>query len=284
MIIDSHCHAWLRWPYQPPVPDHESRGRVEQLLFEMDQNGVDRAVIVCARIEHNPDNNEYVAEQVKKYPDRLVQFADVDCFWWPTYRTPGAADRLAETAERLSLSGFTHYLSPKDDADWLVSDEGMAFFGVAAERKLIASICCYPQHQWAIRQIAERYPTLPILIHHLGMIKGDEPPPHHGLNEVLASARYPNIFLKLSGFYYSASVKWDYPYWEVHWIVRTLYQHYGAHRMCWGTDYPVVRRHMTHRQSLECFRTHCSFVPEGDKALILGETLNRLLETRVVSA
>ena len=40
MIVDAHCHAWATWPYQPPVPDPESRGRIEQLLFEMDQNGV----------------------------------------------------------------------------------------------------------------------------------------------------------------------------------------------------------------------------------------------------
>src|SRR5688572_10016939 len=98
MIIDSHCHAWRCWPYQPPVPDPETRGRIEQLIFEMDQNGVDRAVLVCARIDHNPDNNDYVAEHVRAHPDRLHQFADVDCSWWPTYHTPGAAARLAEAA------------------------------------------------------------------------------------------------------------------------------------------------------------------------------------------
>ena len=69
-IIDSHCHAWRRWPYQPPVPDFESRGLVEQLLFEMDAAGVDQAAVVCARIEHNPDDNDYVAECVRRYPSR----------------------------------------------------------------------------------------------------------------------------------------------------------------------------------------------------------------------
>src|SRR5690348_1260468 len=59
MIVDSHCHAWRTWPYEPPVPDPTSRGMVEQLLWEMDQNGVEKAVVICARIEHNPDNNDY---------------------------------------------------------------------------------------------------------------------------------------------------------------------------------------------------------------------------------
>ena len=99
MIIDSHSHAWQYWPYDPPVPDHESRGNAEQLLWEMDRNGVDQSVLVCARIEHNPDNNDYVAARVKEHPDRLVQFADVDCSWSATYHTPGGTERLAEAAD-----------------------------------------------------------------------------------------------------------------------------------------------------------------------------------------
>ena len=30
MIIDAHCHAWTYWPYDPPVPDPESRGTIAQ--------------------------------------------------------------------------------------------------------------------------------------------------------------------------------------------------------------------------------------------------------------
>ncbi|HXF60589.1 MAG TPA: amidohydrolase family protein [Caldilineaceae bacterium] len=281
MIIDSHCHAWRRWPYTPEVPDPDSRGRIEQLLFEMDQHGVDRAVLVCARIDHNPDNNEYIAAEVRRRPDRLVQFADVDCRWWPTYHTPGAAGRLAAAADSLPIAGFTHYLDDEDDGSWLYSDEGLAFFRVAAERGLIASISCRPHHQPALRKVAAAFPSLPILVHHMGLVRFDEGrPPQGNLQEVLASAALPNIYLKLSGFAYAAQVKWDYPYSDTLWMVRTLYEHFGAHRMCWGSDYPVVRQFMTYRQSLEAFRTHCAFVPEADKEWILGKTLARLLEQR----
>jgi predicted TIM-barrel fold metal-dependent hydrolase len=277
MIIDSHCHAWPRWPYQPPVPDFASRGNIDQLLFEMEQNGIDHAVLVCARIEHNPDNNEYVFEQLRRHPDRLTMFADVDCSWWPTYHTPGAAARLAETADRFALKGFTHYLSNEDDGSWLFSPDGLEFFAVAAQRNLIASISSRPHHQAAIRKVAEQFPSMPILVHHMGLIEAGEEPPHPGLNEVLASARYPNIYLKLSGFAYLSPIKWNFPYSDTHWIVRTLYEQYGAHRMCWGSDYPVVGQFMTYRQSLEAFRTHCAFVPAGDREWILGKTLARLL-------
>ena len=275
--IDSHCHAWPRWPYQPPVPDDEYRGRIEQLVHEMDGNKISAAVIICAQIERNPENNTYVNEQAARYPGRFYPFADVDSSWSSTHHAPGAAERLRQAADRWPVVGFTHYLSDKEDGSWLHSEEGSAFFQVAADLGLIASIACQPRQQPAIRQVAERFPSVPILCHHLGMVKASEEPHHKGLHQVLASARVPNIYIKLSGFAYCAHVQWDYPYWDTHWIVRALYEHYGPHRMCWGSDYPVVRFFMTYRQALEAFRTHCTFVPEEDKTWILGGTLERLL-------
>ena len=280
MIVDSHCHAWRRWPYQPPVPDFESRGLVEQLLFEMDAAGVDQAAVVCARIEHNPDDNDYVAECVRRYPGRLHQIADVDCSWTATYHTPGAADRLRETADRYQPAGFTHYVKGDDDGNWYLSDEGQAFFRVAEERRLIASIALVPRLQPVLRQVAERFPSVPFLVHHMGQPRAVEPPPYPVFKEILQSSATPNVYVKLSGFHYAAPVAWEYPYPDCAWLVRGLYEHFGPDRLCWGSDYPVVRRAMTYRQSLEAVRTHCPFIPPEHKARILGENLARLITER----
>jgi len=236
--------------------------------------------VICAQIEHNPDNNDYVAEQVARYPTRLHQFADVDSVWSPTYHQPGAAARLRQAAARWPISGLTHYLAPEEDGLWLYEDEGLAFFGAAADLGLIASLACYPHQQPAIRRLAKRFPSLPILCHHLGMANADQTGTRVGLEQVLASAQVPNIYIKLSGFAYAARVSWAFPYRDTHELVRSEYEHFGAQRMCWGSDYPVVRFYMTYQQALEAFRTHCTFVPEGDKEWILGGTLERLLARR----
>lgn len=277
-IIDSHCHAWPYWPYQPPVPDPEQRGRVEQLLHEMDVNGVEQAVIVSAQIDHNPENNAYVAEQVARYPGRLHQLHDLDSCWAPTYHQPGGAERLRQAAQRGTIVGFTHYVSEDEDGSWLISEDGLAMFQAAADLGLIASISCQTYQQWAIRGVAERFPSLPILCHHMGVVRATAKSPADDLQQVLASAKLPNIYLKLSGFAYCTHVVWEYPYADTHWIVRAEYEHFGPHRMCWGSDYPPVRWYMTYRQALEAFRTHCTFVPEADQTCILGGTLEQLLE------
>jgi L-fuconolactonase len=280
-IVDSHCHAWRMWPYQPPVPDPQSRGLVEQLLFEMDAAGVARAAVVCARIDHNPDNNDYVADCVRRYPDRLYQLADVDCFWSETYHTPGAADRLAGAADRYPLIGFTHYVRADDDGAWFQSAEGLAFFRLAEERQLIASLALPARLQPVLRQLAARFPGIPFLIHHMGGAKATEPPPSAIFRDILASASLPNVYVKLSGFHYAAPVSWEYPYADCAWLVRGLYEHYGPQRLCWGSDYPVVRRAMTYRQALTAVQTHCQFIPPEHKALILGGNLQRVIDQRL---
>ena len=250
MIVDSHCHAWHTWPYQPPVPDPASRAVVEQLLFEMDSNGVDRAVVVCARIDHNPDNNEYVAEAVRRHPDRLYQFADVDCHWTDTYQRPGAADRLAHAVRAYGLRGFTHYVAPDDDGAWYDSDEGTAFLRAAADLNQIVSVALPARLQPMLRRLAERFPSVPFLCHHMAGARLAAGPDSPAFEDILASAALPNVHVKLSGFHYVSPVAWNYPYPECRPIVQALYERFGPERLHWGSDYPVVRRAMTYQHSL----------------------------------
>ena len=272
MIIDSHCHAWSYWPYQPVVPDPETRGIAEQLLWEMDRNDVQRAVIVCAGIEHNENNNDYVFDAINRFSNRLIQFADVDCSWSKTYHSMGGADRLLEAASKYNLKGFTHYL--KSDIEWFESKEAISFFEVAAERNLIASLALGSVWQESLRALARRYPSVNFLCHHMAGVRDSE----NNIEEILRSADVDNIYIKLSGFHYVSCRSWDYPYYDVHPLLRKLYANFGGDRLCWGSDYPVVRFNMTYKHALESFKTHCSFVSKEDKIKILGGNMDRLLE------
>ncbi|MHB8624799.1 MAG: amidohydrolase family protein [Aggregatilineales bacterium] len=277
LVIDSHTHAWARWPYQPPAADDEYRGRAEQLLFEMDRHNVAQALVIGAQIERNRDNNAYVAEQVAAYPDRLHQIADIHSFWSTGQHTGDTAAQVRTIAANHPIKGVTFYLDEGDAGDWLYDSAGLQLSQAAADLGLLLSIACWPYQQPAIRKLAEAIPQTPILCHHLGMVQEHKHPIRDSLREVLASAKLPNIYLKVSGFAYSSYVDWDYPYSDVHWLVRALYEHYGPFRLCWGSDYPVVLSYMTYRQAIEVFRTHCTFVPAEHKTWILGKTLAQLL-------
>jgi predicted TIM-barrel fold metal-dependent hydrolase len=284
VIVDAHCHAWRTWPYEPLVPDPTSRPAVEQLLFEMDQCGVDKAVLVAARIDHNPDNNDYAAYCVRRFPERLYQFADVDCMWWPTYHTPGAAARLDEAVRTYRLRGFTHYVDAADDGSWFASDDGQAFLRTAADLNQIVSIHLPVHLQPLLRQLAEQFPATPFVCHHMAYPVTEDGPEGPALREILASAARPNIHLKLSGFHYAAPVGWEYPHAPSRFIVRALYDRFGPERLHWGSDYPVVHWAMTYRQALEVIRSHASaIIPSSDMDRILGSSLEDLLQRHGVS-
>ena len=280
MIVDSHCHAWTTWPYDTSVPDPGSRGRMEQLLFEMDRNGVNVAVLICARIDHNPDNNAYVAAEAARHPDRVVQFADVDCSWSPEYHTPGAADRLAAAVDRWAIPGFTHYVAETNDG-WLVGDEGHSFFDAAAERNLIASIAAGPAWFDDIALVAEDHPTMPILLHHQGLVRAVDGPDSPDLRALERLAAFHNVGVKVSGFYYGSANPSEYPYPDQVAIFERIYRAFGARRLTWGSDYPVSPWvACTYAQTLEVVRRHCAFVAAPDLPAILGDTMWGLLQTR----
>jgi len=276
--LDCHCHAWSRWPYLPPVPDADTRGAVELLMFEMDQHGVEQAAVVCAAIEHNPDNVFYVTRARVKHPGRLHVIADLDCTWSDTYHVPGAAQRLRALSDRHELVGFTHYAAADNDG-WLASDEAEALFTAAEQLRLIVSLGAAPVWQADLRQLAARHPSVPVLCHALGVVKAAEGPGSPGLAQVLASAAVPNIYIKVSGFHYSSARPWDYPWPDAVAVLERIFDAYGPHRLCWGSDFPASTRYTTFRQSLEVVRSHCPFFSEADRRLVLGETLRGLLAT-----
>jgi predicted TIM-barrel fold metal-dependent hydrolase len=280
VIIDSHCHAWRIWPYDTTVPDPASRGTAEQLLFEMDRNGVDRAVVICARIDHNPDGNDYGMDAARRWPDRLVGFPDVDSAWSPEYHTAGAATRLSGAVERWGISGFTHYLGSSNDG-WLRSQEAEAFFTVAAQHDLIASIPATGPWLADLRAVARAFPTMPILLHHLGMVRASDPD-LAPLAALVACANEPNIPVKVSGFYYGSGAIAEYPYADQLSVFRAIVEAFGPRRLAWGSDYPVSPWvACTYRQTLDVVRVHAAHLLPGDAMdWVMGRTLDAVLRTR----
>ncbi len=277
-ILDCHTHAWRRWPYEPAVPDEDSRATIEQLLFEMDRHAVERALVVCAAIDHNEDNVEYVSRARESHPERLHVVADLDCTWSETYHAAGAPDRLRALAERHELVGFTHYTADHNDG-WLRSEEADELFELAAQRRLIVSFGGGPSWQADLRALAARHPSVPVLCHALGVIRAAEGLDSPGLADVLASAAVPNVYIKVCGFHYCAARDWDYPWPDAVAALERIHDAYGPARLCWGSDFPASTRYCTFRQSLEVVRSHCPFLDADELALVLGGNLRGLLAT-----
>jgi predicted TIM-barrel fold metal-dependent hydrolase len=279
MIVDAHTHIWPRWPYEPEVPDSASRGSAENLLFEMDTAGVDVALVVNARIPRAEDNNDYGAGMSAKHPTRLLQVADIDSRFGPDYHRPGATCRLAELVARLHPAGISHYLAPENDG-WLRHADGVDFFATAMREGLVVTLAAPPVWMDDIRALARRFPELPILINHLGVV-GLHP---GGVEEALAivadDSDIPNLYVKVSGFYYGHERPWDYPYLDRLPIVETFARRWGPARMVWASDWPSLLPHHSYRQALHLLREHAPFLSDAELAAIQGDTLAGILRSR----
>jgi L-fuconolactonase len=168
-------------------------------------------------------------------------------------------------------------LKRDEDGAWLNSQEGQEMLDVAEDLSLLVSLSCYPHQQLEIRKAAARHPSVNFLCHHLGFPAFGKETLAANIEQILASASLENIYLKVSGFAYAAARNWDFPYQDVQWILQKEYEAFGPYRLCWGSDYPVVRAYMTYRQSLEALRSHCAFIPSGEMEWILGGNMKKLL-------
>lgn len=257
----------------------------------MDTHDVARASVVCARIGDgaggegfgNEDNNEYVASFARKHPDRISTWVDVDCSWRAEHHTAGAVDRLREEISKNDAQGFTHYVNAENDG-WFKSDEGQEFFGTAAKLKVVASVALTPAWLSDLRVVATANPTLPFLIHHMGMPKNTGSGyDQREVAELLECAKVPNIGVKISGFNYNNSKKYDFPYTESQSLFKIIYQNFGARRIFWASDFPASRDMLTYSQAIEVVRDHCDYLPEADLNRLLGDNLNDLLNNPVLT-
>lgn len=279
MIFDAHCHVWENWPYQPAVPDPQSRARAEQLLYEMDANGVERAVVICARIGGNDGNVDYAFDAANRHAGRFVVFPDLECRWSPSYKQDGAADRLKQALARWDFPGFTHYLDEADDGSWMLGDEGHAFFALAEAKRLILSLSVVPHQMSSVIALAETFPALPILLHHFAFVGPRSAATANAAELVVAAARCPNVFVKYSGMGNVAASEQEFSYPELKHIPRLMLEAFGSERLLWGSDYPVSRRHMTYKQTLSLLTRHGPL--DGvELAGVLGGNFRRLLDGR----
>jgi L-fuconolactonase len=278
-MFDAHCHAWQHWPYDTAVPDPETRGSIESLLYEMDTHGVERAAVVCARIGGgrggdgfaNAGNNEYVASFAARHPDRITAWVDVDCSWTDEYHTDGALERLIRETGREGVTGFTHYFRQGNDG-WLGGEQAGEFFAHAAERGLVASLAMGAEWHDDVRELARRQPTLAILVHHMGTPASDA-----DAASLLALSDAPNIGVKVSGFNYNSGSAWDYPYADSQAWFRRVADAFGPERLYWGSDSPASRDQLTYRQSIEVVREHADFLQAHELDAVLGGNLENLV-------
>ena len=265
LIVDAQVHIWSSGP--PTNPNHRQVNTFskDELLREMDEAGVDAAVLHPPGWD--PNGNEVAVEAAREHPDRLCVLGH-----FPLDQ-PRSLD---DWKSRPGMKGLRFaLLEPRQRAWW--TDGTMDWFWPAAERAGLPVALLAGEFLPVVSQVAERHPGLKLAIDHLGRVgrtQAKDEAAFADLGEMLALARFPNVSIKATGApSYSSE---PYPFRNIHGYLRQIYDAFGPERMFWGTD--ITRMPCSWRQCVTLFSEELPWLSESDKELIMGRAVCNWLD------
>ena len=240
-VIDGYCHCGLN-KYRP----------LHDVKDVLDRFDVSRAVLVQHIGEYD---NSYIESAVREDPGRFAGVLMVDT------NQPGAKDTLAEEASRGAFRGvrlFAHTL-----------ETAPGVWKRAAELELNIVVFEEPTfspYTHSLANFARRFPETPLILSHLGM-PGDAPD-FPGHQHVLSLARWPNVYVQISGMHmFSRS-----PYTDLVPLVEQLRGAFGPERLFYGSNFPVMGEETVYGKELELLRTGELGIPPEEVERVLGGT------------
>ena len=195
MIVDTHVHIWEisdKYPIGPTAPTWNSYpdepGTAEELLADMDAEGVDWTVLV--QTSWSTWDNGYIADSVVRYPDRFVGHGLIDP------QDPDNAEQVRYWVQERGLVGFRlHPMYYPDEKILLTEQNGPMWEEIAALNAVI-QFHLRPEDADQVAAIARRCPDTVLILDHMGYPQIGRPLADY--QPVLDLARFDNVFFKLS--------------------------------------------------------------------------------------
>jgi len=219
ITVDSHTHLF-------PV-EADKVGSADMLLAQMDAAGVNKAVILNI---HPRVSNEFIAEQARTHPDRLIGFCSVD---------PNDGPAAVEMLDRCIGDGGARGVKIHPPMqEFAIDDVDLLGPVVRKAGELGAPVLTHSWAWWGregrdaprrVMALAAEFPDTTFIMAHCGgmqfldLMQG-------GLT--LRGRRPENLYVDLSGIVFDVA---DSPLWPfLQWTVRT----FGADRVMAGSDFP----------------------------------------------
>lgn len=222
--IDSHCHVSTRW-YEP----------VETLLFQMDRNHVERAVLI--QLLGGSDNGA-MRDAQSSNPERFAWVAGID----PT------AAHWREDLDRLVDAGAAGL---RLRADWRSPGEDPFALWREAERAGLCISVAGRADEFTngnLLAVADACPKLPLVLEHLGGLgRPDVGDVQAAAGAICMLASHLNVRLKLPGLGQLAprlpspdAADCPLDLRGVDELIERVIGAFGPDRLMWGSDFPPV--------------------------------------------
>ena len=266
LLIDSHVHVWKQdpvFPFAPGAHPQPENATAETLLSLMRANHVARTVLI--QVIHYKWDNSYLASVLKRYPRTFKGVCRVNP------EDPAAPDHLSRLTEEQGFHGVRLSPSATAGGDWIRGPLMPPLWRRCAQLKVPMTILTPVTRLPDLIPLIEQNPGLTVVIDHMADSPLDQP---KQLDLLLALARYPKLFVKISHMW--SLSKQPYPYPDAAAQVKRLYDKFGADRLMWGTDWPICLKDLTYAQAVALYRDHLNFLSPKDRDQILYKTVQRV--------
>ncbi len=277
-LVDAQIHIWAESTPERPWPARHAPHRpgsftAEDLLREMAEAGVDRAVLVPPSWEG--ERNDLVLAAAQAYPQRFAVMGRLDP------RDPQSRSRFARWTEQPGMLGlrFTFH-TPQFEP--MLHDGSADWIWPEAERAGLPLMVLINQRLAPkIATIAERHPQLRLIIDHMAVPKGSKGADvaFADLPMLLALAKYPNVAVKASGIPHFATDAYPFP--SLHAPLRAAFDAFGPRRMFWGTD--MTKLACSYRQAVTLYTEELPWLKGEDLEWVMGRGLCDWLGWKLVT-
>lgn len=234
--IDSHQHFWLleRGDYSWLTPELATLYKdylPKDLAAELAKANVKATVVVQA------SNTEAETKYLLDLAEKTDFIAGV--VGWVDMENEAALSSLKAFSQSQYFKGIRPMLQDIDDVNWILQKEFEPIFEFLEANNLCFDALVREHHLANIHLLAQKYPTLKIVINHLAKPNVDKPPSTYWNIQMESFITLENVSIKLSGLMTEASTGQVAPE-QLFSYLKEIMSVFGASRIMWGSDWPVL--------------------------------------------
>jgi L-fuconolactonase len=275
MIVDAHQHFWdpARGDYgwlKPDNPIHRVFG-TNDLRPLLVQTGVDATILVQAA--PTPAESDYMLGIARKTPCVLGVVG------WIDLEAANAASEVLRRAEDPHFLGVRPMLQDLADPDWILQPGLTQALNAIAAEGMVFDALILPHQIGAITELAMRHPQLSIVLDHAAKPPlGDADAMAAWARGIEALAALPNVTCKVSGLLTGLPPGGTRD--DVARTIGVLFDLFGAQRLLWGSDWPVLTLAGDYQDWFELAREAIAAKDSSAVRAVMGDNALRIYRPR----
>jgi len=282
-LIDTHIHFWdldepnLRYSWLEPDGEDELLGeRLEELkgtkylvddfIAETRKASVSKAIHVQAAvgIDDPVKETEWLQAAADRtgFPQAIVAHSNL--------KDPRVEQELQRHTQFANVRGLRDF----SEGDYLVDPAFHRGYALLEQFNLVASVAVFGQEVTRVRDLARKFPGIPMVIDHCGEPAARDEEYFRGWRQAMSTlAEAENVLVKISGL---GMVDHDWTRESIRPWVLACIETFGPGRCVLGTNWPVDKLFSTYDKLIDAYREIIADFSDDEQRAMFSRNAEKL--------